>query len=93
MGDERVAHALLSFDRLYPQDSGESPLQQLQIQLADPLPYDLEETSLSEYKNLSPRWHDWNIVKAACARLSTVIFDLVCGLNDDYIDDDGAAKP
>jgi hypothetical protein len=83
MGDERVAQALQSFDRLYQQDSGESPLQQLQVQLANALPYDLEETELGEYKNLDPRWHDWQAVKAACSHLSTVIFDRVCDLDAD----------
>jgi hypothetical protein len=83
MGDEKVALALRSFDRLYRQDSGESPLQQLQVQLAHALPYDLEETELGEYKNLAPRWHDWRVVEAACARLATVIFDRVCELQAD----------
>ena len=78
MGDESTARALHSFDRIYPQDNGESPLQQLQVQLANALPYDLEETELSEYKKLDPRWHDWQAVKTACAHLSTVIFDRVC---------------
>ncbi len=79
----RVATALQSFDRLYQQNNGESPLQQLQVQLANALPYDLEETELSEYKNLDPRWHDWDTVKAACSRISTVIFDHVCDLEAD----------
>jgi hypothetical protein len=35
MGDERVALALQTFDRLYRQSNGESPLQQLQVQLAN----------------------------------------------------------
>lgn len=87
MGDEGVAQALRSFDRLYPQDNGESPLQQLQVQLANPLPYDLEETELSEYKSLHSRWHDWKAIKAACSHLSTVIFDRVCDM------DAGAASP
>lgn len=81
MGDEHVALALQSFDRLYPQQSGESPLQQLQVQLANPMPFDLEETELSEYKNLTARWHDWIAVKTACAHLATVIFDRVCDMN------------
>lgn len=81
MGDESVARALQSFDRLYRQDSGESPLQQLQVQLANALPYDLEDTELSEYKNLDPRWHDWRMVKATCSRLATVIFDRVCDMD------------
>ena len=87
MGDESVGHALQSFDRLYRQESGESPLQQLQAQLANALPYDLDETELSEYKNLDPRWHDWQAVKAACSHLATVIFDRVCDMNADRFDD------
>ncbi|MDR0781140.1 MAG: hypothetical protein LBF16_10675 [Pseudomonadales bacterium] len=86
MGDERVARALQAFDRLYPQKSGESPLQQLQVQLANALPYDLEETELSEYKNLDSRWHDWQTVKAAGSRLATTIFDRVCDMGVDRSD-------
>jgi hypothetical protein len=82
MGDERVAVALQPFDRIYRQDSGESPLQQLQVQLASALPYDLEDTELSEYKHLDPRWHDWQTVKSACARLATVTFDRVCAMRE-----------
>ncbi len=89
IGDEAVAIALQSFDRLYPQSSGESPLQQLQVQLANVLPYDLEETELSEYKNFDPRWHDWQSVKAACSHLATVIFDRVCDMDSDRSDDQG----
>ena len=89
MGDERLAQALQSFDKLYQQDNGESPLQQLQAQLASAVPYDLEGTELSEYKNLVPRWHDWNVVNAACAHISTVIFDGVCDLAADRSDDGG----
>jgi hypothetical protein len=87
MGDERVARALQSFDTLYQQESGESPLQQLQAQLANVLPYDLNETELSEYTNLDPRWHDLQTVKAACSRLATIIFDLVCDMDADCSDD------
>ncbi len=89
MGDEKVALALQSFDRLYPQDNGESPLQQLQVQLANALPYDLEETELSEYKNLAPRWHDWQAVKADGSHLATVIFDRVCDMEAFRSDNDG----
>lgn len=78
MGDQATAEALRPFDRLYRQDNGESALQQLQVQLASPLPYDLEGTELSEYKNLAPQWHDWNAVTAACAHAAVVVFDLVC---------------
>lgn len=92
MGAERVAHALQAFDRLYQQDNGESALQQLQVQLANALPYDLEETELSEYKNLDPRWHDWQAVKAAGSHLSTVIFDRVCDMDADRSDNHGIER-
>ena len=38
LGDASAAAAFEHFDRLYPQDSGESPLQQLLAQLAGPMP-------------------------------------------------------
>jgi len=75
LGIEKVADALQQFDYLYPQPNGESALQQLQIQLANPLPYDLDELDLSEYKNLDLRWHNWQAVKNLCADCATHIFD------------------
>lgn len=75
LGREPTAAALQSFDALYPQENGQSPLQQLQAQLSNPLPYDLEQTALAEYKNLARKWHDWDNVKAACAGIAVSIFD------------------
>ena len=92
IGDQGLAQALQSFDRLYRQTNGESALQQLQVQLANAVPYDLEDTELSEYKSLDPRWHDWHIVKAACSRIATVIFDQVCDLHPDGAGD-GSVQP
>jgi len=82
MGAEKMVEALRPFDRLYPQPNEESALQQLQIQLAVPLPYDLEELNLVEYKNLDPRWRNWQTVKAVCADCATLIFDHIVGLED-----------
>lgn len=82
LGSEKMVAALRPFDRLYPQPNEESALQQLQIQLANPLPYDLEEMNLAEYKNLDPRWRNWQTVKAACADYATVIFDHIVGVED-----------
>jgi hypothetical protein len=82
MAAEKVADALRDFDRLYPQPNKTSALQQLQIQLANPLPYDLEEMHLAEYKHLDPRWHDWQTVKAACVECATLIFDRIVGLDE-----------
>ena len=78
LGTKATASALAPFDELYPQDNGESALQQLQAQLANPLPHDLEGTRLAEYKNLAPRWHDWQAVKDVCTHAATATFDHVC---------------
>lgn len=78
LGDADVALALQSFDRLYQQANGESPLQQLQVQLANAQPYDVEETRPCEYANLDPRWHHWQSAKTACSQLAIIIFDRVC---------------
>jgi hypothetical protein len=75
LGDEKAAAALTNFDQLYPQPNDESALQQLQIQLANPMPYDLDQTQLSQYKQLDAKWHDWARVKAVCAQLAIAIFD------------------
>ena len=85
LGITGVAEALRPFDDLYPQPSGESPLQQLHAQLSAAMPYDLEQTVLSEYRNLDPQWHDWNAVRSACMRVSVGMFDHLCdsrGMND-----------
>lgn len=78
MGADSSGEALRSFDRLYPQESGESALQQLQAQLANPLPYDLAELDLSEYRDLAPQWQDWGRVRVACGRMAVAVFDHVC---------------
>lgn len=78
MGVGSTGEALRSFDRLYPQESGESALQQLQAQLANPLPYDLDELDLSEYRDLAARWQDWGRVKASCGTMAVAVFDHVC---------------
>ncbi|MFB3905147.1 MAG: hypothetical protein ACE15E_16985 [Acidobacteriota bacterium] len=48
-----------------------------------PLPYDLEGISLTEYKNLDPRWNDWDSVKLVCVRYTTLIFDRIVGVEGD----------
>lgn len=82
IGDDGFVAALRSFDELYPQPNGESALQQLQIQLTQPLPYDLDEVNLAEYKNLAPRWHDWQRVCIVSLRCAALIFDRITGLED-----------
>jgi hypothetical protein len=74
VGPDGVLAALVNLDALYPQPSGESALQQLQVQLVRPAPYDLDETNLTEYRRLAPKWHDWQRVSQACAAIAIDIF-------------------
>ena len=74
IGPSRVQEALAQLDQLYPQPNGESALQQLQVQLANPMPYDLENTDLTEYRKLDPKWHDWNRVKEICGNIAVELF-------------------
>lgn len=85
LGDDGVARALKSFDQFYQQSNGESPLQQLQVQLANAVPYDLDATELAEYKNLDVRWHDWAVVKVACAHISIALFDRICDMDPELV--------
>jgi hypothetical protein len=66
LGMKGTLAAMSSFDRLYPQPNGESPTQQLIAQLSSPMPFDLLQTDLSEYKRLSSRWQDWSLIRKAC---------------------------
>jgi hypothetical protein len=79
LGSDGMTEALRRFDELYPQPNGESALQQLQVQLANPMPYDLDATNLAEYKALAEKWQDWAVVKAAAAACATTIFDRITG--------------
>jgi hypothetical protein len=71
--DVKICRALANFDELYPQKNGESALMQLQVQLAKPLPYDLEDTELSTYKHLQPKWRHWESVENACVETSQIL--------------------
>lgn len=91
LADDGTVAALREFDRLYPQDSGESPLQQLIVQLAKLLPYDLTEIRLDEYKQLIPELHAWDAVQRRCAEVANLVFDHLSGL--DEVAGEPAAKP
>ena len=73
IGITESTSALLELENYYPAEEANSPLQQLIVQLANPVPYDLEETKLSEYKNLDPKWHDWDVIKEFCIKVSLEI--------------------
>ena len=74
IGLDATVAALENFDALYPQPNGQSARQQLQVQLANPMPYDLEETNLAEYKKLKPEYQDWSVVAAKCREIANALW-------------------
>ncbi len=55
--------AMEPFDRLYPQQSGQSALQQLLTQLSNAMPFDLDEKGPASYRGLDPKLADWAAVR------------------------------
>ena len=74
LGSREVAAAFAKFDQLYPQENGESPLQQLFSQIASPQPYDLDKVSLPNFKGLDARWHTWERIVETCQQLMVEVF-------------------
>jgi len=70
------------FDHLYPQPNEESALNQLMIQIANPIPFDLEEMNLSGYKHLGTYWQNWENVRNTLIKVSLLIFDQIVGVED-----------
>ena len=70
LGNDGTKHSLARFDELYPQPNGASALQQLASQLANPLPFDLDDTNLSEYKHLIKEYQDWNNIRRICSQIA-----------------------
>ncbi len=86
-GGEGGVRAMASFDRLYPQDSGESALQQLLGQLSPPAfdifglnqwhrmsNYDLEEANPERFRSLAPELSRWESIEKICNDLAQDLF-------------------
>jgi hypothetical protein len=73
LGDSKIRHAFANFDELYTQKNEESALMQLMIQLAKPIPYDLDETDLQTYKHLQPKWRRWEAVENTCIKTTLLL--------------------
>lgn len=74
-----AARALAELDAcyrdVYRADAGRdiSVALQLARQLAEPAPYDFDETDLSNYKRLDPRWQDWEAVRTQLRQLAVAL--------------------
>jgi len=75
--ENKTIHALNNFDELYDSINGQSPMLQLAIQLANPKPYDLNETDLPNYKNLKGKWTDWGNIENHCQKVGNLISEKI----------------
>jgi hypothetical protein len=81
MGLPAAANALSTLDEYYrdtyrPDAERDTSIAlQLARQLAAPAPYDLEQTELSVYRRLDPRWQDWNTVSDQLRDLAVALID------------------
>lgn len=75
LGPKKTIEAMSPFDEIYRQNNGESPLMQLEIQLSNPMPYDLESDDLSEYRQLAEEWRSWGKVSDTCKQIAVTLFD------------------
>src|SRR5206468_4629573 len=62
LGDDGVVTALRSFDAIYRQSTGVSPLAEVAERLVAASPTDIAEIDLKEYRGLRPPWNDWQYV-------------------------------
>lgn len=79
LGAEKGLKALAVLDDLYPQEDDESVLKQLSIQLAEPKPWDLVQTDLSQYKSLQAPYTDWHEVKRRAGAAGLRILEEMLG--------------
>jgi hypothetical protein len=80
LGDRKVVDALRKFDHYYHgayRGNEVSPLNQLSRQLAEPKPFDLDDTDISDYKGISPPLNRWETISHACNRVSALLSDIL----------------
>ncbi|MDE0521428.1 MAG: nucleotidyl transferase AbiEii/AbiGii toxin family protein [Boseongicola sp.] len=79
LGHDGTVEAMSSFDRLYPQENGQSATQQLLAQLANPLPGDLGQEGTRTFRGLAEDLQDWGAVRDRCKSIAVAIFDGLSG--------------
>ncbi len=64
LGEAGVVGAMTTFDDLYHQPGGTSPLTEVAERLGTAQPADLPAVDLAHYRGLRPPWNDWAHVRA-----------------------------
>ncbi|MDR1079683.1 MAG: hypothetical protein LBQ79_01625 [Deltaproteobacteria bacterium] len=74
-GPEKTIAALKDLDRVCHLDNSQSALQLLQIMLLNPVPKELNEINFKNYKEILPKWQNWDFVAGVLKRLAMDISD------------------
>jgi hypothetical protein len=64
LGEAAAREAFASFDEIYHQETGASPLVEVVERLTAAAPSDAPEIDLASYKGLVPPWNDWGHLAA-----------------------------
>lgn len=74
LADEHgVIAALLKSDLRYGHLQSASVALEIAKRLVEPIPFDLQEVNLGEYKGLSPEWQAWSRTAQICRRFGTLL--------------------
>lgn len=79
LGEAGVVAALASFDELYAQLSGASPLAEVAEHLAAAAPADGPEVDLRSYRGLGAPWNDWRHVALRGREWAQVVARVILG--------------
>lgn len=75
LGIKKSAMALERMNEIYSEFAGEGGdmLTSALVKFVEPVPYDLTDIDLAEYKGIIAPWNSWRAVKAQCATLAAAI--------------------
>ncbi len=76
LGEQGVVEALRSFDEIYRQPNGDSPLAELSERLSAARPQDRAEIDLAHYRGLQPPWNDWDYLVNSGRRWASTVADI-----------------
>ena len=71
--EDGTVAALQSFDEIYRQANGASPLAEVSERLAAAKARDLADVDLTGYRGLRPPWNDWDHVTACGRRWAPIV--------------------
>jgi hypothetical protein len=78
LGVDDAATVVVAMDEYYEDQVGSGGRRiaaQVAKQLVEPLPDDLAEVDLASYRELAPKWRDWNAVQGACRSVAERVLD------------------